>query len=289
MRRSFSVLSLLAAVVVGVAIPAVAADAPKVTIEELIAKHVASLGTPEALAANPACGIEASAKFAVTLGGAGEGAGTLRMASEAQKLRMVMKFNTPNYMGEDLVNDGSKANVSVRVAGKPSLLSQFFFDRQDLLKEGLFGGALTSGWVFLDPKAPQLRWKYNGLKKIDGRDLHELQYETRKNLGEIQIRIYLDPETYRHVMTTYEASMKAQTTNVTTTRGRSLGNLASQESRIRLKEQFGDFRPVDGIMLPSSWTIKMTGDLAGATELTWTINVQDLMHAEIDAATFKTK
>src|SRR5690348_15399006 len=220
MPMAFPIRFLLATIIAAVAIPAVAADTPKVSVEDLIAKHLASLGTSEARAANPACGIEAASKFAVMMGGAGGGDGTLRMASDGQKLRVVMRFNTPNYMGEDLGSDGSKVNVAIRVQGKPSLLSQFFLDRQDLLKEGLFGGTLTSGWLFLDPKAPQFKMKYSGLKKVDGRDLHELQYETRKDIGDIHVRIYLEPETYRHVLTTYEAKMKGQTKATTSTRGR---------------------------------------------------------------------
>jgi hypothetical protein len=289
MRRLFFVLLLLATLFAIAAEPAIAADNPKLTLEELIARHLASIGKPEARAANQSCGVDGAAKFMVTVGGAGQVDGSLKLGSDGQKLRMVMKFNTPSYMGEDFVSDGSKVYVASLVSSKTTLLGSFFFPRSSLLKEGLFGGTLTSGWLFLDPKAPQLKLKYNGLKKVEGRELHELQYEPRKDAGDIRIRIYFEPDTYRHVLTIYDVravNSKSQTVSVN---ARSSAGIVSEESRATLKEQFGEFQTADGLTVPTVWSITLSSDAREASEMRWNVAVQSVAHVAIDPAVFKTR
>ena len=286
MRRSLFVSFLGVLLLASASAVAYTDDDQSLTPQSLIDRHLATIGTSDARAAHRACGVVGTAKFTIAIGGAGQADGSFKLASDDLKLRMVMKFNTPNYMGEDFTTDGSKVNVANLVGSKTTLLGPFFADRMPLLKERLFGGSLSGTWVFLDPKAPS-KVKYNGLKTVEGRSLHELEFEPRKDVGDVRIRIYLEPGSFHHVMTTYDTKMVAQTSRFSTTNSRQMGSLASQESRISLREQFDDFKTVDGVTIPMRWTIDLTNDAKGASQLRWIISVEDVMHGEIDPASFK--
>jgi hypothetical protein len=225
----------------------------------------------------------------VTIGGAGQVDGLAKLASDGAKLRIMMKFNTPSYMGEDLVTDGSKVNVANLVASKATLLGPFFAERPSLLKEGLVGGTLTGNWLLADSKVLQLKLRYNGVKSVEGRSLHELEFEPRKDVGEIRIRLYLDTETYRHVLTVYETKRINQGSQSASVRGRSMTSLGSEESPISFKERFEDFQTVDGVTIPKKWTMDLSYDAKAASQLRWVVSVDDMFHGEIDAASFKTR
>lgn len=287
MRRGVVIFVVGLSLFATFALTGLAQENQKLTLQQVIERHVAAVGTSEARQMHRACGLQGTAKFRIAMGGTGQAEGPFKLASDGQKLRMVMRFNTGNYMGEDFVTDGAKVQVANLVSGKPTLLGQFFADRASLLKEGLFGGAIGGDWVLFDPKATELKLSYNGLKNVDGRPLHELVYEPKKNVGEIRIRLYLEPETYRHVLTMYDAKMFSQGGTTAMGRGRSAPDMTRQESRISLKEQFDDFQQVDGVTMPKKWTMELTNDSKGGSRLEWIVTVEDVMHGEIDAASFK--
>lgn len=289
MRRGFVVLLVGLSMSGSFSLVCSAQENPKLTLQQLIERHVAAVGTAEARAMHRSCGLIGTARYSIAMGGTGQVDGQFKLASDGQKLRMVMRFNTANYMGEDLVTDGAKVQVANLVSGKATQLGQFFADRSSLLKEGLFGGAIGGNWVLFDPKATDLKLKYNGVKNVDGQPLHELEYEPKKDVGEIRIRIYLAPETYRHVMTTYDSKMFSQSRSMSMGRGRSGPDITSQESRITLKERFEDFQQVDGVTMPKKWEMELTNDSKGGLRLVWVVAIEDVMHGEIDEASFKMK
>lgn len=288
MRKIISVVLL-----VGVLVCAVFAadDAKPTTAEELVARHLAAVGTAQARAAAKSCGVDGGAAFNfVSGGGSGESRGTMRMASEAHKMRLMVDLGTPNYTGEDIVFDGSKINIAGFVAGKKSMLGAFLEQRPEIIREGLLGGVLTTGWALLDVDGRKPKLKFNGIKTVGGKELLELKYEPRKiSGGDVQIRLYFDPVSYRHVMTTYEALIPVTQARSINPNAISQNGQQSQEGRQMLKETFGNFKMLDGITLPSEWTIEITNDVNATTMMKWSFIVRTAVHAPIEAAAFQTK
>jgi len=80
----------------GFLFPAQAAD---VKAEDIVAKHLDSIGTAEARAAIKSRAVQGSLRFKVLVGGGGEVAGTWGRVSEQRKSKFVMKFGNGDWWG----------------------------------------------------------------------------------------------------------------------------------------------------------------------------------------------
>ncbi len=264
----------------------VAADGPPMTAEELVARHLAAIGTPEARAAAKSRGVNASAHYEVLLGGAAQNDGTVQLGSDGRKAVFVMRLNGTTYIGEKFVTDGDKVEIAPMVTSKKTILGRFFLTREEPLKEGLFGGVLTTAWPLLDTAHPP-KLRYTGLKTIDGRQLHELRYETRKNAGDTDIRLYFDPETCRHVMTIYTVTVPVTEARTISPSATSQIGGSLNEGHQVVRESFSDFKAVDGLQLPTNWTIDLSSDIGSTTNMHWDMVVQQAVHTNIDPAVFR--
>ena len=120
------------------------------------------------------------------------------------------------------------------------------------VREGLFGGVLSTAWPLLDLEGRNPKLDYRELKKISARELLELRYRIRKGGGDVNIRLYFDPESFRHMATTYKLRISAPM-------GRTSEESARQsDTRYTLEEWFSDFRPLDDLDLPRQWTVRFT-------------------------------
>ena len=102
------------------------------------------------------------------------------MVSSGAKLRFGIKLPLNDYPGEDIAFDGAKAAAGLLPQGRRSLLSAFLSSQNLPLNEGLIGGTLSTAWPLLRMDKTQPKLDYRGLKKIDGRQLHEVGYRPRK-------------------------------------------------------------------------------------------------------------
>ncbi|MGH9524443.1 MAG: hypothetical protein ACRD3E_18115, partial [Terriglobales bacterium] len=246
---------LLAVVLICLAAPCVGQDKPAVNLEQILSQHVASIGKPEALAAVAGRGVEAAAHFTIVQGGSGEGEGTVKFGSADTKTRFNLRVHLSGYNGEDFTCDGNKVQVSRLVSGSTALLGVFFYDKQFLLKEGVFGGVLSTAWPMLHSKTASAKLKYSGMKKIDGRELHEVRYEPKDFYPGLEVRMYFEPDTFHHVMTIYEWHVRSDmTADAIGGRSRTVSNDTDQAIEV-LRESFSDFRMADGVVLPARWTI----------------------------------
>ena len=75
-----------------------------------------------------------------------------------------------------------------------------------ILRDGLLGGVLNAAWPLLALEARAARVSYEGLKKLDGRDLHRLCYRAKKGQNDLDVLIYLEPDTWRRLATVYTAA-----------------------------------------------------------------------------------
>jgi hypothetical protein len=241
------------------AIPLLAADLKP---EEVIAKHLQSLGSAQALSAVKSRAVEGTATYKLMVGGAGQLVGKAGLVSEGKKSRIVLKFTDPKYSGEQFVYDGERSSVAGTYADKSySDLSDFIKGQDAPLREGLLGGVLTTAWPLLEVENRKAKLSYEGLKKIDGRQFEVLRYRPKKST-DLEILLYFEPETFRHVMTTYQMSIHSGigATEIESAR--------QQETRYRIEEQFSDFRTSDGLTLPFRYQLRFTKELQnGFTKL----------------------
>jgi hypothetical protein len=265
--------------------PALPADDNKITVEQLVANHLASIGTPEARAAAKNRFVAGSVKLVSRLGRAGNLEGKGGIASESPKLRYVMRFAAPDYPSEQMAFDGERTSTGFLPEGKRSNLA-LFLDQQNLpLKEGLLCGTLSTSWALLRLDQQQPKLDYKGMSKVEGRQLHKIEYRQRKGSPSLKITLYFDPQTFRHARTEYRFQIGARI---------GLGPNDSnslQESYYLLAEDFDDFRIVDGLTLPHKYKMQLSVNTStGSIIYDWTLAVSEVSHKEVfDDQTFKIK
>jgi hypothetical protein len=233
-------------------IPGLPAKDTKLQVEEIISQHLASIGTPEARAAIKSRVVTGAVQMISHLGSGGQLAGKIGLFSEGRKLRYETQFGAVNYAGDQFAFDGDKALIGQVRPGERTILSQFIFDNSIMIKEGLLGGTLSSAWPILDLKAREAKLNYTGLKTIEGKHLHEVQYRPKKGGGDVQIHLYFDPDNFRHVRTRYRL-VKPMTVAADIK-----DSSASQETVYTIVEQFDNFKGIEGLNLPQTYTLKYT-------------------------------
>ncbi|MEW6209878.1 MAG: hypothetical protein AB1631_16050 [Acidobacteriota bacterium] len=275
-KRSVAVVALVA-----VSFSA-SAQNKKLTPEELIANHIKAIGSREAIAASQTRAITGPVKLVRLIGTAAQLDGKGVMISAGPKYIFIMRFPTTEYPVEQMVFDGERSATGVLPQGQRSNLSQFL-DQQNLpLREGLIGGTLSTAWALLRLEEKHPKLEYAGLKKIDGRLLHELRYRQRKGSSDLKVTLYFD-ETFHHVRTSYKFEIGARIgfgPNDSTT---------IQESYYTLSEDFDEFREVDGLLLPHYYRQRLSVQTStGSTMIDWTLKVSEISHREkVDDQTFK--
>jgi hypothetical protein len=260
---------------------------------DLVSHHLDALGTSQDRAKAKNRVAQGTAEFKILVGGAGTLDGKSALVSEGEKLHFMMKFNNNEYRGEQFIFNGNKIEIATATARQSrSALGGFVYVQDAVMREGLWGGTLSTAWPLLDLEKHKAKISFDGLKKVDGQDLYVLRYQPKKNT-DLEIRLYFDPTTYRHVLTVYSLSEQSSMggrsraglggENTPGTLDNPGGTSASpssetaaarqQQIRYRLEERFSDFTTVDGLTLPMGYTIHFTQELqTGTTTVSeWTI------------------
>jgi len=221
--------------------------------DEIIKQHLQSLGSPEARTAKSRV-VEGSAIYKLLVGGSGQIQGKAVLVSERQKLHLLLKVNANEYRGEQFICDGERTNVAGTYADKTrSEFGEFVRTQDVMLREGLLGGVLSTAWPMLDADVRKAKVNYEGEKRVENRQLQVLRYRPKK-ATDLIIFLYFDPETFRHVMTSYELTIRPTVVS-------EIENARQQEIRYRIEERFGDFKVVDGLTLPSHYDLRFTEEL----------------------------
>jgi hypothetical protein len=250
----------------------IVAQEKKLQIEELVSRHLDSVGSASARAAVKNRFASGTAKFVGRIGATANVHGTVGMVSLCPKVRYSVKFPDKQYPGEQLAYDGKSVAVGWLPEGRRSRLS-LFIQQQDLpLKDGLLGGVLSTCWPLLREPVPA-RLEYKGNKKIDGRQLHALGYRQQKGSPDLKVTLYFDPQTFRHIRTEYEFRIGARMGV-----GPNQSTLI-QESIYQLSENFDDFRLVDGLTLPHLYKLQLSVlATSSAVLMDWNLSLETIAH-----------
>jgi hypothetical protein len=283
--RSFSVF--LASILIALTINPSTAQDKKVTIEELISRHLESIGSAEARAAVKSRVLGGPIKFVVRTGSPYQEETIGRIVCAGAKFRytIVWPRSLRDRKEEEIIFDGERVATGLLQYQKEQPLSSFFFRHQLPLQEGLIGGTLSTTWTLMRIEAMQPRLEYKGLRKVDGREVHAVNYRKRKGLMELKITLYFEAATFRHIRTDYLFEIDT-----------ALGGNPDAASRLTasrqlLTEEFDDFRAVEGLTLPHRYKLQLTQEAGNRSYLMdWELSVQKLSHKEaVEDALFKAK
>ena len=256
--------------------------AEKIKPEELVAKHLQSLGSAETLKSHKSFMTVGTSKAVFKGRGKGLAEGLVVLASQGEKNMIGMKFNNPDYQFETMGYDGSNFSVGFAKPGTRSPLGGFLRVNQKTFRNGLMGGVLTTSWELLNYDKKRGKLKYSGTKKVNGIKLLKFNYSPKKG-SDLEVNLFFDPTTYRHVRTEYRRV-------ITSKLGTGVDNSAQQsETRYRLVEKFGDFKPENGLTLPHSYGLYLeilTG--SGSIAYDWTMNLKQFaFNQQYDVTQFR--
>jgi hypothetical protein len=292
----------------------VGASNPVNNADELVAQHLDSIASPAVRAGLKTRVAQGSVRYTILVGGAGTLDGKAFLVSDGKKFQLMMKLPNNDYHGEQFVFDGDKDKVAFSSSKQArSPLGNFVFVQDATIREGTLGGVLSTAWPLLNLSDRKAKLSFGGLKKMDGQDLYELRYRPHKN-SDLEINFYFDPQTYRHVETTYSYSVSpsfadmAPSTAVgvgptsgagggTPSAGNSGGTAETAAARqvpnrYRLLEKFSDFKTLDGVTLPTHYDMQFSQELQNGktTLLDWDLKGLDISNnVGVDPRNFEVK
>ncbi|MGI8734990.1 MAG: hypothetical protein ACR2LM_17015 [Pyrinomonadaceae bacterium] len=246
-------------------------DKDDLTSEQVIARHLDSIGSPEARSSVTSRVILGTVLATARVGGTGQAQGQAVLASRGANSLIGMVFAVPNYPHEKMGYDGKKLTVAELTPGVRSELGKFFMAHEMPFREGLLAGTLSTAWPLLNVTSRKAVLKYDGTKKLEGRRLFVLRYETKNDSG-LKTKLYFDAETFRHVRTEYEHRIIQQMANqpgVTQQQG---------DSITKLVEEFSDFRTEGGLTLPHSYKLQLSIEMLSRRILQdWTLTLSQFI------------
>jgi hypothetical protein len=255
--------AILLSLAVAAARPCFSAAKPReIKPEELVAEHVKSLGAPEAIAAIRSRSAGGSTHFRFVTGATGNLQGKAQLVSEKGKLGIVLRYGGIEYPGEHFAFDGTDVMVDSIKPGQKSPLGDFLHRYNGIMKNGLLGGALYVGWPLLNIQESKPRMKCK-TKKVDDVELYELEYTPQKSMGDVKVKMYFDPATFRHVMTEYRVRYLLNNTQI----------------NYVLLEKFEDFKTADGLTLPQKYALEFSFEGSESSLMVhYNINCEQLNH-----------
>ena len=265
MRIAVCVVSLA----VTLAIPGYA---QKMTPEALVKLHLQALTAGVPVPREQRLDVKGAVSAVTPARAAGLLPGTFRLTSGATGARLDLHFGTDLYEGETFTVEGDKvdiANAQPRT-GSRSAVGNFVARNRVIVAEGLIGGVLNARWPLHDIAARKAKLSYDGLKMLSGRELHRMRYRAKDNQGNLDIELYFDPATYRHVATVYATSQSQQLA--------ATPEMSSQQADqyFRIEERFGRFEAVGDLTVPKSWSLRFERTGNNANEWKYDMAVQTI-------------
>jgi hypothetical protein len=237
---------------------------PKLSADEIVAKHVGSIGPKDKIAAVRTRILTGVGTLTSKIDYAGKMGGPAQFASSGDKLVLAVVFNANDYPFEKVGYDGKDLSTG-NFPGGVSPLANFLKSNKFIVKRGLFGGALSTAWPLLDG-SKDVRLESAGAVKIGDQTPYKLKLTTSGS-GDMSISLYFEPDTFRHVRTEYYY----RTGELMSPNPNRPVMLGSGPQDYMVTEEFSNFGQVEGLTLPLTYVIRYETK-GGSKSLIWTIN-----------------
>ncbi|HXH70086.1 MAG TPA: hypothetical protein VNI60_07140 [Pyrinomonadaceae bacterium] len=270
-KSSSKKFSGLFAVVLSLAVSAGAVKAQDLKVEDIVSKHLDSIGTKEKreqIKNQMAIGTSEFESKLPTRKTTGKAA----IVSEAGNLLFIASLASKEYPFEKIGFFTDKISLPFVTAGTRSPLGAYINDHSRILSEGLFTGGISSKWSLLNPPLKKGKLNSAGMKKVDGRKTYVLNYYLNGSSNEFTINLFFDAQTFQHVRTEYR--------HVISPREIIFGSSNAHRSgvEIAMTEEFGDFKDENGLTLPRSYKIKyLTASDKGTYEYKWGVTISQYL------------
>lgn len=272
---------LVLAAVSSSALDAAALSGEDIRPEEIIAKHLASIGADETRRSVKTRIIQGTVNVTFRAPALAQAAGRVVMASAGNKHLIGMAFDNTGYPQEKFAFDGDDMTAGFIRPGLRSNLSEFLLTHKAIMRQGLLGGVLSEAWPLFDLTEKKPKLEYGGTKKIGDRTAHELKYVPRGG-SDVRISLFFDAETFQHLRSEYTRTISAQLG------GSPELSAGQRESRYTLVEDFSDFKKAGGLILPHTYMIKLDLDTRGGTfQAQWEFKLSQFSYNQkIDPGSF---
>jgi len=252
----------------------------KISVEEILAKHLDSIGKPEARKTGHSRVIAGTTRVTFRSRGVATADGGAVLASDDEMSMITMKFESSQYPYEKIGFDGKKVTAYQLHPGDYSSLGGFARTFPEIFKEGLMGGTLSSAWPLLDFSSRRAKIEFAGTRKINSRDLLVIKYSPHGG-SDLNITLFFDPESFQHVRTVYERTISSQM-------GRTPEQSPSQSAtHYELVEEFSDFKTEGGLTLPHTYKIHLGQQGSGTQVSEWTMSlIRFVFNQKLDAKDF---
>lgn len=262
--------------------PAFAAEKPaKLKAEDILSKHLEALGTTEARTRVNSRMVNGTVEFNPRSKAQLHLEGKAQVLSQGAKFKTAFTFASKEYPGEQFVFDGKSVAIAAIDPKNRSRLGGFVFAVPEIVEGGLWAGELGTDWALLDLQNSGAKLKSDGIKKIDGRELYQLIYTPKKHNSQLVIHLYFEPDSFRHVMTSYRLSLSGQSRGEAAAggSGQAGGEQPGEfgEMGTIVEERFSEFQTVDGITLPGKWEIRLGSEPKNKdSDYVWVVSVPEV-------------
>jgi hypothetical protein len=290
---------LLAALVA--AFPLAQTYGQKISVDEIIQKHLESIGTSSDRGQVRNTLIKGDIKMAYHGYNPYKTEGKVVLASEANKVlfRMAVKarpaFNLPNATENDsVVFDGSDIQVGPPLSpqvrpGAIRLRSDFedFIDQAHaMVKDGILGGTLFTGWNLADRGSGRGKLEYDGIDNVDGEKMYVLKFNPGDGAS-VKIKLFFDTVNFQHRRTEYYLTIRgASGGSIGSARGVA-GARESLSNFMKFTEEFSDFRKEGQLTLPHKYTIYVKAPVLFDRDTDYTLELKEFFfNVPFDPASF---
>lgn len=249
----------------------------KITAEEIVFRHLASIGSTEDLSAMTSLVLVGNGTITAKLGSTVRLGGTAQIASSGKNFLIAMAFESPTYPFEKVAYDGDEMTLGL-INGNRTVLGDYLKSQSSIIKEGLLGGVFSVSWPLRSKQTnSKVKFDFDGTSKIGDRECYKLKFSSSK-MGSMKVNLYFDVETFRHIRSEYLYTIEPRIgTSPTDVRS------SSRIERYRLTENFGDFKAAGKFVLPTIYNINVTTERQIATDAIsrdWTLTIDQVYFNE---------
>ena len=277
------------------------AKGQKITVDEIIQKSLDSVGTPSDRSQIHNIFIKGDVKLAVHRLSGFKTDGKVVLASESNKaiFRIAVKpppeYKMPGTVRSDnIVYDGSDLQVGypeVQKALGPGALpvisdfEEFIHEFNPMVKDGLLGGVLLTGWNLANRAVNKGELEYDGTETADGEKFYVLKFNP-KDGSNVKVRIFFDAVTFQHRRTEYHLTLHGMPTSIGTPSGQGISP-PSPVNYMKFIEVFSEFSKEGQLMLPHKYTIDVKAPVLFQSESEYTLELKEFyFNVPFDPASF---